>query len=427
MGAEPFALEEVRVRYPGSTFTTAFTNGDHANWAIGTATKLRHVDSKIDRSGLVYPHAPNPSVRTRRRGLEKGIKTVRGGTFTISFFLNSATGAGNDAIKTLLSKVYGGLSTPTASTATVGAGSTTSQIASTGIGAKVEPGAAVLVGTRGDGRGDGEVRVISAEAANTIDVSIAMKAAPNSGDTIWLGHTVYPDPDAAQEYMEFLLIGKDGTSPNQINCVGCQATSVTLRNLEVADEEVGPVVELEISVGDWRWEPAANKATMSTTDVPSGADPAMDKGEGLFLLSDRGTYTGSARAALLGGAMVIEPDITHVKLKDPGAKNGIGGWVRGVGNVKWGFTPYLDEGDDKPVPNLTADHDAETAKQAIYQWGHEKDACVAVDVQNAFIDEIPQEVELEGLAAVSLAGHGDEGSTTTDVLGADHRIHFFHS
>jgi hypothetical protein len=427
-----FALQEARIRYPGTTFTTTYTAGNHANWTAGK--NLRHVENVVDLSNVSHERVPDPTVQTRARARPVGIKALRTGTFSISFFLSStdASAGSTDEIKTLLHKVYGGLSTPTQDTVALDSTGvhTTSRLYASGIEAMCAPGSAVLCGQRGDAKGDGEVHVVVAEGANYIDLATRTKGTMADGDDIWFSHTIYPDLTAAQEYLEFLLIGADSTSPDQLNCIGCAVSNVTLRNLNLGDGDVGPIVELEVQVADHRWEPSGTKATLAT-GTPDGADPAMDKGQGGFFISDRGAYLDIARGWLMGGGYVLEPDFKVVRKPGSLGVNGIQGWKKNIGSVKWGFTALLDEGADTgsgtPIPNLTDDFGNGTAKQLIYQWGHAAAACVAVDIQNGFLDELPTRTELEEQAAVMLKGHGHEGATTTELTAADHRIHFFHA
>jgi hypothetical protein len=430
MTAKAFALQEAKVLFTGTAYSDAiaFTDGDSANWVHdGTdCFKARMADGVVDLSGLVQPRITDPSARTRLRGRGDGILGRRVGTFTTSHFLNSSTA--DSFVKTLLGKVLGGVATPTLDFDTLDAGShTTTQLNITDVEANtgIAEGHAVLCGDNLDGRGGGEVIPVETVAASALTLSRATAVAMNDSDVIFVSHTVYPDPDIAMQYANWFFIGDDSTSPDQFNCVGCACTGISFSGLNMGADEL-PIVQLEWSVGDWRYEPAASKGTVAHTTTPKGADPAMDRSIGGLWVTDSGS--AQARGYFLGGQFEIDPDFVTVPLLDPQYANGIGGFAKVPGFAKWGFTAYSDEGSpDQPVPELQDEYEAGTSKQVCYQFGHAEDACCAISIDKGYVDETLKRTELNSMAAWQVKGHAEEYATTTDLIAGDFKIHFFHS
>jgi len=115
-----------------------------------------------------------------------------------------------------------------------------------------------------------------------------------------------------------------------------------------------------------------------------------------------------------------------VPLVDPQCSNQIGGWRKVPGYCKWGFTAYSDEGSpDQPVPELQDEYEAGTAKQICYQFGNAADACAAICVDTGYVDETLKRTEFNQMTAWQVKGHAEESATTTDLLAADFKIHFF--
>lgn len=430
--SKSYNLQEVRVRYPGSTATDTFTALNDATWADGGGSpatkKLQHVNKVVDVSSLEYMRLDNPEVRTRMRGMGRGILGQRKGTFTVSFYLNST--AASDDVLDLLEVIFGGRHTPTQDSVALDASGTHtgSVLYAAGIESMLVPGCALLCGVRGDGRGNGEVIPVASESTNSVVLARATKSTMQDGDTVWISHSVYPDEDATQSYLQFALIGKDESGPSQINCVNCMATKVTFENLS---HEAGqlPIVTLEISVGDWRHEPAATKTSLSHATAPAGPLPAMDRSIGGFWF----TLTGSAqvRGYMLGGEVSVDPGIAYVPLSDPSMANAIGGWSKVKGNAKYSIKAYTDRGSPKtPFPDLApTDFASDThAFQVLAQYGHAADKCMAIDMPKTYLDKEPMETELNQLLAAMIEGHADETYTASnDLKSADIKIHFFHT
>lgn len=426
--AVEFALHEARVRYPASVIESDFTAGNNAAWNVGTATKIRAWNERVALTGLEERRDRSGEVRTRHRANPLGIIKPQTGQFTIKVPLNSDAGTGEAAIRTLLTNILLGSSNPTTFQAELDTGGhTTSNLVSAGIGAKLAGGRghAVLCGARNDGRGDGRVHTIQAKATNDIDLEMATAALMVNTDKIWLSYTVFPDPTATLNAMEWLFIGKSGKA---LNCIGCQCTGLTLEGLNVTDGGEALLV-LQFGVAKWRWEPDATLPTMATTTRPSGPNPVQTRGEGAFLIGNAGYATpGAAHGHLVGGDWSIDPGLAHQMVKGPLGPNGITKYKYKVGEAKWSCKALIDEGSPVPVQQYVTDWLNGTEKQVVLQVGHVP-PCFAIQCSRTYFDRNPAVDEYDACESVLLEGHTheDESQAEGGLSAADIRFHFFHS
>lgn len=428
-----FALQELRFRLADTTtYSTTFTAANDAEWVSGGGSpatfKARFVNGPIDVSGLEHSRIPDPSVRTRGRGRAMGILDRDKGSFTVELFLNS-TLASNELLS-LLEIAMGGIATPSSEHAAAGGGThTTSKIYIDGVAAMgVAAGQAALVGVDGDGRGGGEAVTITNvvnDTADYIELSRTLSVAPNDGDVVWFSHTLYPDLDATPKYCDVLMIGDDATSPDQINCVGCAITGVEFASMNLPDGEM-PTVKLTITPGRFRLEPAATKATISHT-AGVGANPIGWAAGGFWIAPV--FSTAQTRGYLLGGKWECNPDIQRQPLLNPAGYAGIGGWRMVPGTATWKFLAYGNEGSTVPLPTYSTDFldSTDTGYQVMRQYGNAADACFAFAFDKTFLDREPFRTDLNGCLAYQYEGHAEERATTTDLIAADIKLHFFHS
>lgn len=426
--ANHWELQEFRVRYVAS-FPAGFTDGNNAAWAVGTATKIK-TNLVVNLDSIVQPRLRSPETRTRRRANPLGIIGRRTGTLDLLLPFNSDGGTGENAAKEFLEKTLLGISTPTAFSAVLDTGGhTTSNLISAGIGAKLAPGSAVLCGTRGDLKGNGEVKPVFAEDVNDIDLSMQTLGAMANDDVIWLSHTVFPDEAGTVGYIEVLLIGADG---RQLNAIGCQVSALGVQNLGIMTDEQ-PALNFTIQPATWRWEgePNGTKATMDKTTAPSGPDPVQSKGVGGFFIGPNGLAATQPRTFLHGGEWTIDPAFGYVPVNSPTGQltdTPITDWIQAVGESKWTMTAIRGIGTPAPE-TYSNEFDSGTKHQVIFQIGAEAGNCVAIELPGTFLDERPRAKELEGQGAVAMSGHGEEFSTGSNsaLQKADIRFHFFHA
>jgi len=422
-----FAPQELRFRFPGSTYSTTFTAANDASWVSGGGSpvtiKARCINGPVDVTGLTHARVPDPSVRTRGRGRGIGIADRDQGSFTVEMFLN-ATLASKELLS-LLGIAFGGLSEPSTEHYTLDTSGvhTTSKLYASGIEGEGTAGRAALCGVRGDARGNGEVIPIVGNGTDYIELARTTSAAMQDGDVVWISHTVYPDLDATENYLDVLMIGDDAANPDQYNCVGCAITGVEFASTNLPDGEM-PTVKLTITPGRFRLEPAATKATISHA-APLGADPVGWAGGGFWIAP---VYsTAQTRGYLLGGKWECSPDIQRQPLLDPAGYTGIGGWRLQPGVSTWKMTVYGDEGSTDPIPTYQTDFadSADTGYQTMRQFGNAADACFAVAHDKTFLDREPYRTELNGCLAYGFEGHAEERATTTDLIAGDIKLHFF--
>lgn len=421
----------------GTTFQTAWSSGagdetDDANataWAAGTATKVR-MAAMPDFSGLEYKFAENPTIESQHMVGRDPIPTLGDGSFKFSMFLSGANSdATASSLATVMSKIMGGVENPGARTdeADSSGTHTATRLYAAGIEGNVKPGVGVLVGTRGDGRGEAEARPISAEGTDFIDVPMAWSAAPNNNDAVVLATTVYYHPEATQDYLHFLAIGHSAEDQQQmLSCMGGFELS------DLAPGEV-PMVTFELSCAVWQEVPSGQRDQLEPGTAPSGNILKPELGRGGFFLQDNGTTT---RATFKAANISIDPGVAYVAVPDPNGVNGIGGWQKQFSPPTCEFDLIL-EGNADPLPGLYDDFAngaaaaGAQAKQLILQWGHTAQRCCMIDFQKFWIDGAPVRSEVGGLAAVKVKGHGefapmsDPTDADTALANSPMRIHEF--
>lgn len=422
MVADLFEFEDVRIRYPGTTAPVAYTAGTNVAWDVGTATKLRHVNGAINLASLSQLRVPNREVRSRRRGRASGTGLMPAeGEFSLDVGFNSSST--QNAILTLLSKILLGLTVPTANSDALDASGvhTADRLYAAGIEGTVAPGQAVLVGVRGDARGGGQVRPIRAEGTDFVDLTMSLPAAPADADAIWLSHTVFPDPTVATEFIEFLLIGRDG---RQINAVGCQCTGMSLSGLGTAGGEE-PTLSLTFMPIAWRWEPTASLETISDS-APSGAPSPQNIGLGGIFHGDHGYTSTAAYQFISGGDVQITPNFAYRPRRSPeGSLGPIVNWTQERGICEYAVKAYSGVGTPVPFPQyVETDFDGDTKMQLIVQLGAAADYCAAIELPASYIDQRPRPAEFDGFGGMQIEGHADEHSGTGLLL-SDFRFHFF--
>lgn len=418
------AFELGELRYIAQvTQTVNFTGLDDATWAAATATKLRKYDFE---QNLTEDTVPDGTMQTRTHGRPAMIKTIKGGSIKFKMHLEGGTNSAGTppTVATLLSKILGGIKDPPSTTDAVEALSTPSNIVATAHGNVA--GQSALHGVRGDGRAEAKVGVIGTANTNDYDLLLALPGTPTAGDAIAYAHTVYLDEDA-DLYCDFAIIGDfAGTGvtdgPNQYNLIGCQGTAA----LGGINEGETPFIEFEFFPTDWRLEPDGTKASLSHTTPLQGDGPVVDNGIGALVMGDYGSYT---RTQVPGGDLEVAINTQGSFRKDLNGPNMRGAWKRLPHETgpTFAVTRYWDD-----MPGLLDDFPS-TGKQIMLQMGFQAGNCAAVELPRTFIDELPNNIELEAEDSVKLAMHGeDPGHTlraTDDQKLQDSaiRFHFYNS
>ena len=419
--ASPASIRELRYR-SGTTFNTTHTApSTAATWDAVNSTKLRVLS--CDLSGLEYPGEEDPTLESQLlRGRAK-VPTLRKGVVK---FTTWAEGAKSDLtanpMATLLSKIAGGIASPaSARTATaITAGGDVDTIASTGIGAKVQVGQALLCGVRGDGDGEAEVRIIEAEDTNAVNVTMNLQAAMITNAVAVISTTVFPDPTATQSFLDFLALGH--SAEDQVQAVGGMGT-FTVEGLNPGEL---PKFGFEVQCADWQEVASGNRASLAPATVASGDLPAANRGLGGFFLGDASSNT---RTVFKVADVTFKPGVTYEPVPGMNGVNGIEGWQK-VPSVPTLECTVLMEGSTDPMPGFYDDWVAGTAKQLIVQCGSTATKCMAIDMPYCVFDAAPVRATIGNLQAVKVALRGitqdlTAVNTAQYLAKAGWRIHFF--
>lgn len=408
--ASPSRIREA-VYTSGTTLSTSFTNAATIN-----GTKIRLTSIGLD--GLTYASEEDQTLDSQLVSNRENIATHKEGALKIGMYLEGAySNTDSGQVATLMSYSLGGLEAPGARTDLVETSSTATTINATSHGRKV--GTAVMVGSYGDGQGNGEVHRVGAINANDFTLAMALNAAPDNADTMVYSTTVF-FYDTTQTYSDWLVMGK--SAEDQVQAIGC-AGPFTVSGL--GPREV-PMVEFELMSTDWAEVASANRASLSSTS-PSGGQPAINRSIGAVFIGDNGATT---RGLYKATSISINPGITFAKIDDPAGPNYNGGW-KIIGYKPTFEFELLIEGNSDPLPGFYDDFAAQpmTAKQVLIQFGHTATRTVAFDFPKAYFDTVPIRNSSGELMGVKISGHGNmvlTGTTSDQALSASPmNIHFF--
>ena len=412
MGAKK--IRELRYRDP-SGFSTTFTDASSGTWAPGTAVKLR--TTAFDDSGLEFSAEPDAELQQDIYGRPAPIPTIRRGRFSFGTYLGSAeSDATANPVATLLSKIMGGIDLPTARTDTAETDSTTTMIKCTAHGLAV--GNAVLVGTRGDSAGNGEVRrVLTVDNADAFTVNMALSGAPANGAALVFSTTVYCNESATVTPLDFLAIGGDTEEQRQM--IGCLGPF----SIDQGNPGEVPQINCDFAAADWQWVPSGERDALTPTTASVGNNPPVDRGLGGFFLQDFGVTT---RAVLKGGNLSIPAFMNFGEQPDANGVNGIGGYeyLPPESGVQVSFDLLYDQ-DMPGLYNDFANATGAQKKQLLLQFGHTAQRCVAIDLPACYLVGDPKTSELNGLSAIAVTVAAQVGTAGNKMSDTPIAIHFF--
>ena len=395
--ASPSNLRELRY-LSGTTFNSCddLEVASHASWAAGTATKL---GITAYSESLEHEAVDDPEMQTDVRAHPGVIPTIKSGSFDFSIHAGCAESdeAANPEA-TLLSKVLGGIDSPAARTYAASGSHTTTTVQATNINNETA-GALIVIGARGDGRGNGEARIVTAVAANQLTFIPAVSAAPEDDDQVLILTTVYYDEDADQQYLDFLSIGH--ATADQKQMAGCVATKA-----ELTGSTPGEVPQFSFSMtpGDWQYVPSGERDQLEPGTAPSRNDPPVDRGLGGFFM---GNWGASPRTAFDGSGPTVPnlaPNMASVPSQN--GVNGMGGWCKVPAGD--GFTATFSLLYDEDMLSLyDDDFVGQTWKYLIMQFGHSAEGVFVVAFPKCKIVGKPRPTELNGLSAVEITVRAD--------------------
>jgi len=416
------ALDRVReLRYlTGTTFNLTHTAPDAAAWDIGTSTKLRILS--LDLGGLDYSAEDDPTLEGQQHAGRPPIPTTRG-PVEVKFGAWAEGGQSDgtaNPMATLMSKGTGGLQAGAATDAADSSGvHTTTKIYANGIESSVAPGQGVMVGAFGDGDGEAEVRVVSAEGANYFEVPMAYAGAVQDAAQIRICTTVFFDPTATQNYVDLVAIGK--SAEDQIQTIG-GAVQFGLENLNPGQ---APRLAFTVKAADWQEVASGDRATIDPDATPSGNAPATLRGLGQLCIGDNGSTT---RAAYKLAEISIDPGFEYVPVPGANGINGIEAWQLVINKPTITATLLLEGGTD-PLPGFYDDFVAGTYKQIFWQAGKTAQKTFAVDMPRAYFAKPPKHKASGQFAAVEIVLVGTTApmaaeSTANYLLYSPMRWHF---
>ena len=413
----PSALREFRYKAKGASQSEVFLNAAHANWVPGTddTVKLRVV--AFDDSGLTQEGLPDETLQTRLRGKPAPFAGLRKGSMKFSVHLPGRASNTTPPQATLIQQFTGAIWTPTnAAGAVVGAGTmSTTNVALASANTYTAVGAAVLVGTRGDARGSGEVKIVSSVDAGGIQFTSACRAAPAAADALVFGTTVYCDETAAMAYIDTLSVGHNGNDQRQT--IGAAGT------FGISGTGIGeiPKIDVDLMVSDHRWVPTDEQTSFVHATSPDGSDPAYQRGTGMLQIWN--TSGDTARAVYSAGEITINPGLVIEEIPDPLGPNGVGGFCRMPGAATAEMTVIHDSAD---MPGMVDDFEDQVEKSLLLQFGHEIYLCAAIDMPNVHLTKLPEAGALNGLSGVKIGFEADDNYTAgSELASSPIRFHFF--
>tara|TARA_Y100000310_G_scaffold206450_1_gene206863 strand:+ start:271 stop:1521 length:1251 start_codon:yes stop_codon:yes gene_type:complete len=413
----PASLRDFRFKV-GGTFNTAFTNAADAAGGWNTSASILKLRiAGFDQTGLVREGLPDETIQTRMYGRPAPYAGLRKGTLRVSPYLAGAESgitAHPEAI--WLNAMMGGCQLPTnarSATVTDGASTDIGNIAMISADTHAVVGQAVLCGVKGDGRGNGEVKIITGIDGAGINVTPETTLAMATGDTVVFSTTVYLDQDAAQKYIDFMAIGH--ATPDQRQGIGCGGT-FTISG--IAPGEL-PKVDTDLMVPEHRWVPSSERGTMSQA-APSGNEPAYDRSIGSLQIQQ--TDSTATRDLFQGGDFALDPGLALEEIPDLGGVNGVGGYCKVPGAARMEATVLAAE----DMRGLVDDFQNRTTKAAIMQFGHAAERTAAFEFQKCHLADMPIDATINNQAGVKIVLEADDDYVSgSELQSSAVRVHMF--
>ena len=407
-------LQELRTVI-GTAFHTTFVNAATDAWNTTNAAKTRC--TVIDEGALGQEGIDDESIHSRLYKKLPNHPGLRTGEMKWSMY---ADGAPSDVapgdVGDFLEAAMGGMANPTNARSMVATGTcSTTNFTAKSADTYVVPGQAALIGSKGDGKGGGEVKIITAVDSGGFQYYPACAGAPASGDTAVFSSAAYLDEDATQKYVDTLRIGSD--SADQKQTVGGALT------VEIEGTAAGelPILTFTSMVADHQYvEAAGDRAAFDHAAAAGGEDPAHDRAIGLVHIGDA---QATARTSRKVSGVTITPNLELIAQPEPGGVNGIGGWVKGGGVPEAECSILFDQ----DMPGLANDYNVGTAKSVIFQFGHEATKTIAFVMPSCYLADLPIREDADGLTAVKIKLRADEDydAGNTDLNRSAMVIHRF--
>jgi len=317
------------------------------------ATHRLPIRGRVDVSGLKHDKVDAERVVQYRNDGTQWVLMTQGGTIKTLMDLpgHGATTAGSptlDAIETFIGYVFGNVAlSATASTTLTGG---TASVPTTTASGTFSAGGLCVVGSLGDGRGDGQMYPIATHVTTNLTLLLALKGTPTNGDVLYPVAQIYPSeiptncglvgsthPVSTAVGIRFRVL----TANLRYELHGCYPTAISLSGFDPGGR---PQIEITWAVSWWRY----TTATFPSTVASNAYNPAATAA-GTIVVQDFGTVTRAAR-----GARNFKVDYTlgMVALEGPGGANQFQkcvGCRRVPDKVKVSWTEDADAATTTPV------------------------------------------------------------------------------
>ena len=398
----------------------------------------------VDTTGLDHVAIENAEIQQKMSGNPAPVKGPKQGNFKFTTYMGKAAATIYPPIQAeLLEAVMGGRVSPNATTCPSAADrvvpiygasqiyqltitkANAANIINTALAsAVVFAGQGVLIGARGDGRGEGQVRIVRDETTNSVTINHPVTAAPTTDDDIYIGHTVFFDSDATQQYLDWIMQGRQaGDDIQGIASIGkCNVTGLGIGEV--------PSLEFDLACGSWQWV-TTGSVDMDTTYATEGTS-APTIHEGLFLLTDHSstpsTAAYDATQLMSCGSVAVDLGIEYVPVEGFNGVNGIDRFQKIRCKPTITCNILIDDafGGTGTYDALYTDYVNGTAKTVILQIGHTPNNCIAFVMDKCYMSACPKHTSMNGLQAVSIQLTGTQYSANgNDMLDSPITIHWF--
>lgn len=286
------------------------------------ATHRLPVRAQVDISGLKHDKVDAERVvQFRNDGTQWVLMTQAGSTFKTLLDVpgHGATTSGTptiDPIEVIYGYVFGNVELSAAQSTTLTGG--TASVPTTTASGTFDAGGLCVVGTLGDGRGNGQMYPIATHITTNLTLLAALDGAPTNGDVLFPAVEIYPSeiptnagltgsvhPTPAPG-LRFRLL----TANLRYECHGCYPIAVAFSGLATKGR---PQCEITWAVSWW----AYSTATFPSVVTSNAYNPAA-VAAGSFFLNDFGTVTRVKRSIR---DFKLDYTLGMVPLEGPGGVN----------------------------------------------------------------------------------------------------------
>jgi hypothetical protein len=283
---------------------------------------------------------------------------------------------------------------------TAGVGSTVTSLVTSGVTSVA--GGALRVGTKGDGRGDGQFVITSTAGTTPHTLLTATPGAASNTDEVNAALVVYP-AETGHATRRF-LVGNTATKAQWI-AFGCQAESVNF------SFPIGGLPTCQISYRVAYW--VQHTQTVPVVATLEAGDCAVVAGGSVFF-NTSGTAVRATRSPTsfefavemgLAPLPALNASVTH---------RAIGGWERTVAKGACTMQLAFNDTDDA---FFDADGSTSTAHHILATFSPTSRRAVGLYMPNAFIvGAKPTYTNRDGVLEYAVSFAANEGTTTTNEL-----------